>query len=218
MLSSDELDDIVRSAVALALAVELDDVTPDKLLIPELGAESIDFLDITFRLEQFLPISVPRDDLNEQAEDVFGAGAAVDTLRRLTPLGAYLVRERLLGVDLSKVEPGMRVEDVAALWTVHTWGGLCQRLLDTIPEQCPACGGGRTFLRNEDGEFHAECDKCATELTAIPGDELNQIWFEEIRDLDEVAQLLEQSRAQAAEAEAATAQASEPAPVNSGAE
>ncbi|KAA8885547.1 hypothetical protein F3087_28345 [Nocardia colli] len=214
MLSSDELDDIVRSAVALALAVEPADVTSDKLLIPELGAESIDFLDITFRLEQFLPISVPRDDLNEQAEDVFGAGAAVDTLRRLTPLGAYLVRERLLGVDLSKVEPGMRVEDVAALWTVHTWGGLCRRLLDTIPEQCHACGGGRTFLRNEDGEFHAECDRCATELTAIPGDELNQIWFEEIRELDEVARLVRQSRAQAAEAEAATA----PAPADAVAE
>ncbi|MFC9433111.1 acyl carrier protein [Nocardia sp. NPDC057030] len=214
MLSSDELDDIVRSAVALALAVEPSDVTPGKLLIPELGAESIDFLDITFRLEQFLPISVPRDDLNEQAEDVFGAGAAVDTLRRLTPLGAYLVRERLLGVDLSKVEPGMRVEDVAALWTVHTWGGLCRRLLDTIPERCQACGGSRTFLRNEDGEFHAECDTCGTELTAIPGDELNQNWFEEIRELDEVALLVQQSRAQAAEAAAATA----PAPADAVAE
>ncbi|MGX1776533.1 hypothetical protein ACWIGW_30785 [Nocardia brasiliensis] len=211
MLSPDELSDIVRNAVALALAVELDDVTSGKLLIPELGAESIDFLDITFRLEQFLPISVPRDDLNEQAEDVFGAGAAVDTLRRLTPLGAYLVRERLLGVDLSKVEPGMRVEDVAALWTVETWSGLCRRLLDTIPQQCPACGGARAFRRNDDGEFHAECDSCGTELVAIPGDELNQNWFEEIRELDEVARLLEQSRAQAAAAEAATAQSGAPA-------
>ncbi|MCM6775614.1 phosphopantetheine-binding protein [Nocardia sp. CDC159] len=206
MLRSDELTDIVRQAIALALAVDLDEVTPDKLLIPELGAESIDFLDITFRLEQFLPISIPRDDLNEQAEDVFGAGAAVDTLRRLTPLGAFLVRERLYGVDPAKVEIGMRVEDVSSLWTVRTWVGLCQRLLDTVPQQCPACAGPRTFVRNDEGEYHAACGNCHAELAAVPGDELNQRWFEEIRDTDEVAALLEASRKQAAEAEAATTQ------------
>lgn len=205
MPSSDELFDIVQQAIALALAVEPDEVKLDKLLIPELGAESIDFLDITFRLEQFLPISIPRDDINEQAEDIFGAGATVDTLRRLTPLGAYLVRERLYGVDLSKIEPGMRVEDVASLWTVGTWEGLCQRLLATIPEQCPACAGPRSFERNDDGEYRAECGNCHTELVAVPGDELNQRWFEEIKDSDEVAALLAQSRKQSAESATGTA-------------
>ena len=63
MLNSDEIMNVVREAIALALAIDVNEVTPEKRLIPDLGAESIDFLDISFRLEQMLPISIPRDDL-----------------------------------------------------------------------------------------------------------------------------------------------------------
>jgi len=202
MLSTEELSTMVQHAIALALAVSPEEVTPDKRLIPELDAESIDFLDITFRLEQMLPISIPRDDLSEQAEDVFGANAAVDALRRLTPLGAYLVRERLTGIDPEQVQPKMLIEEIAPLWTVRTWEGLCQRLLDTIPDPCTECGGARTFVRNDEGEYHAECSGCHRELIGTPGDELNEQWFEEIKTLDIVERLLSESREQAAEAEA----------------
>lgn len=196
--TEEELFDVVQEGISLALAVEREEVTPDASLIQDLDAESIDFLDITFRLEQFLPIFIPRDDLTEQAEDVFGASAAVDNERRLTPFGAYLVRERLYGVDRDKIETGMKVEQLATLWTVRTWVGLCVRLLETIPEKCEACGGERRFDRDEEKQYKAVCAGCGTELKSAPGDDLNRAWFEELKGDPEVMRLITDARAEAA--------------------
>lgn len=195
ILTDDQLFEVARDAMVLALAVEADDVTPQKTLVGDLGAESIDFLDITFRLEQCLPIKIPRDDIIEQAQDVFGEDTAVDAERCLTPLGAYLIKNRLAGIDASKVRPGMKIDEVAGMWTVQSWIELARRLLDTIPQQCPQCGGERTVSR-EESFYQVRCAKCNAPIPSIPGDTLNQQWFEEIKDTDEVHKLIAASRVQ----------------------
>jgi acyl carrier protein len=187
LIPEDAIFEIVRDAIVLALAVEPDEVEPEKKLISELGAESIDFLDITFRLEQCLPIKIPRDDLIEQAEEIFGEEAAVDRGRLLTPLGVYLIQNRLGGIDLSQVKVGMTVEEISDLWTVQSWVVLAQRLLDTITDQFDVA---ELIVRCEDDIYEVLHRETKTIATSVPGDELNQRWFEEIAETDAIKQLI----------------------------
>jgi acyl carrier protein len=194
IINDDELFGIVSDAVVLALAAEPDQIRPDTKLLEDLGAESIDFLDITFRLEQMLPIRIPRDDLIEQFEEVLGEETVVDADRRLTPLGAYLIRERLAGIDSERVQPGLPVDEIVKLWTVQTWVEIAKRLLETLPEKCPECGGDPVAVK-EDGRFHqVRCASCQAVISTTPGDTLNQQWLETERDKPEVKELLANDR------------------------
>src|SRR5688500_13162869 len=63
MPSDDELFAKVRTALVDALGVDDEEVTPEATLVGDLGAESIDFLDIVFRLEKAFNIKIPRGEL-----------------------------------------------------------------------------------------------------------------------------------------------------------
>ena len=63
MPSKEEIFDKIKTCLVEALGVDEDEVTPDATLVGDLGAESIDFLDIVFRLEKAFNIKVPRAEL-----------------------------------------------------------------------------------------------------------------------------------------------------------
>src|SRR3954452_18037163 len=63
MSTNDEIFEKVRSTLVDALGVDKDDVAPDATLFKDLGAESIDLLDIVFRLERNFGIKIPRGEL-----------------------------------------------------------------------------------------------------------------------------------------------------------
>jgi acyl carrier protein len=69
MPSRDEIFEKVQAALVDALGVDDDEVTPEATMVGDLGAESIDFLDIVFRLEKAFSIKIPRSELFP--EDVF---------------------------------------------------------------------------------------------------------------------------------------------------
>ena len=58
----------VRDAFAVALGLEEDEVVPEARLIEDLGAESLDFLDIVFRLERSFDIKIPRGGIEAERE------------------------------------------------------------------------------------------------------------------------------------------------------
>ena len=53
----------VKEALVDALGVDDDEVTEEATMVGDLGAESIDFLDIVFKLEKSFEITIPRDEL-----------------------------------------------------------------------------------------------------------------------------------------------------------
>ena len=63
MPSRDEIFDKVKSALIEALGVDDDEVTESATMVGDLGAESIDFLDIVFRLEKTFGIKIQRGEL-----------------------------------------------------------------------------------------------------------------------------------------------------------
>ena len=73
----------VAEIMADALGCDLEKVKPDSSLINDLGAESIDFLDIVFRLERGFKVKIPRGKI---IEDARGSLSEVPAGRFPTPL------------------------------------------------------------------------------------------------------------------------------------
>ncbi len=114
-LSRDEIMEKVREALVDALGVDEDEVTPEARIGGDLGAESIDYLDIVFRLEKAFNIKIPRGDLfpdNILQSDEFVQDG------KLTEKGLEELKSRLPHADLSEFEKNPNVDDIADLFTV----------------------------------------------------------------------------------------------------
>src|SRR5208337_973788 len=100
-----------------ALGVEEDDIKPSATLQGDLGAESIDFLDIMFRLEQEFGIKIPRGELF--FEPVFQGKAGFVQDGHLTAEGLAALRSHMPYANLDNLERDRRPVDVAELFTVN---------------------------------------------------------------------------------------------------
>ena len=103
----DEIFKKVQDVLVNALGVDEEEVTPQATLRGDLGAESIDFLDIVFRLEKAFttdpahPFKIPRNELFP--EDVFSNAAYVAN-GRVTPAGMAELKKRMPHMDFSELE------------------------------------------------------------------------------------------------------------------
>lgn len=116
MANSEEVFSKVQTALVDALGVEKDEVTPEATMVGDLGAESIDFLDIVFKLEKAFGITIPREELFP--DDILTNAAYVEN-GKVTPNGLTELKKRLPWADLSKFEQNPRVQDFGNLLTVN---------------------------------------------------------------------------------------------------
>ncbi len=120
MPTSDEIFDSVKEILIDALACDDDEVSTSATLVGDLGAESIDFLDIVFNLEQNFSIEIPRSELFP--EDILTNDEFV-TDGNVTEAGLAALGERMPFIDLSTFSSNPRVQDFGNLMTV---GDLCK--------------------------------------------------------------------------------------------
>ena len=114
MPTHDEIYGKVQETLVEALGVDDEEVTPDATLFQDLGAESIDMLDIIFRLERKFGIKIPRGELfpeNVSDPDLTENG-------KLTPKGVAEMKQRMPYADLSGFESNPEVEKLLDLYTV----------------------------------------------------------------------------------------------------
>lgn len=116
MTTHDDIYQKVQSILVNALGLEEEDVTSDATLFKQLGAESIDLLDIVFRLERTFGISIARGELFP--ENIADPELVEDG--RLTARGIREIRGQMPFVDLSRLEIDPRVETLFDLYTVET--------------------------------------------------------------------------------------------------
>ena len=112
---NDEIFAKVQTALVDALGVDEDEVTPEATLVGDLGAESIDFLDIVFRLEKTFNIEIPRAELFP--EDILTNAEYVKE-GKVTPVGVAELKKRMSFADLSKFEKNPVVQEFGNLLTV----------------------------------------------------------------------------------------------------
>lgn len=115
MPANEEIFEKVQATLVDALGVDEEEVARDSTLQGDLGAESIDFLDIVFRLERNFGIKIPRGELfpeNLTADPEWIADG------KMTEKGLAELKARLPFADLSKFEADPDVEKLADLYTV----------------------------------------------------------------------------------------------------
>ncbi|MHC4989823.1 MAG: acyl carrier protein [Planctomycetota bacterium] len=131
VMSHEEIFEKVRDILEEALGADAEDITPEASLTRDLEAESIDFLDIVFRLEKAFstddkPFKISQGELFP--ENLMENPAWVSD-GKFTDDGMKMLRERMPHVDFDQFEDDRDVNKVAELMTVNSVVTFIQRKL-----------------------------------------------------------------------------------------
>jgi len=130
-ISSEEIAAVlpkVARAIADALAREPEECRLDSRLIIDLGAESIDLLDIVFRLERSFKIKIPRNQIIKEAQGQL-TDEEFERKGVITDAGRARLQKYLSEVPPSEYPPVLRVEEVPRLFNVETFCRIVARAL-----------------------------------------------------------------------------------------
>jgi acyl carrier protein len=122
VMSRDQIFEKLREVLEEALGVDTEEVTIDASLTADLEAESIDFLDIVFRLEK--TFSTPDRPFKVEQGELFPENLLENpdwvADGKFTDVGMEMLRERMPHVDFSAFESDRDVNKVAELITVKS--------------------------------------------------------------------------------------------------
>ncbi|MGI6401424.1 MAG: acyl carrier protein [Thermoguttaceae bacterium] len=126
MATKDEILAEVRDVLVDSLAADEDQVTPDATLVDDLGAESIDLLEIVFNLEKKFDIKIDRSELIPA--DLF-TNAEYVADGKLTPAGVQIIVDRLPGADMEEFKQNPLVQNVSKILTVDVLCNIVEKKL-----------------------------------------------------------------------------------------
>ena len=118
-VTQDEINAVfpkVAETMADALGCDVDDIKPDVSLIEGLDAESIDFLDMVFRLERAFKIKIPRGKIVENARGTLPE-AEFEQKGIVTETGLAQLKAYLSEVPAERFKTPMKVADIPRLFT-----------------------------------------------------------------------------------------------------
>jgi acyl carrier protein len=114
-MTREEIYDKVKTVLVNALGVDDDEIKPDAVLRDDLGAESIDYLDIQFQLEKAFGIKISKGEMfnPELANDPNFVQNG-----NITPQGIAELKQRMPFADVSPIERDPKLDNMAKLFTV----------------------------------------------------------------------------------------------------
>src|SRR5260221_14213514 len=117
MPTQEEIYTKVSATLVEALNVDEEDIKPTSTLQGDLGAESIDFLDIVFRLEREFGIKIPRGELFP--ESIFQGDPEFVQDGKVTDKGLAELKARMPFADLDEFEKNPELSNISELFTVE---------------------------------------------------------------------------------------------------
>ncbi|MDB5099533.1 MAG: acyl carrier protein [Cyanobacteria bacterium RYN_339] len=102
-----------------SLGVDRSDLSMDKRLLEDLGADSLDLLDLVFNLEQAFNISIPRGEFEKRAREKLG-DQPFEVNGVITEDGLQGLREAMPEAA-ANIKPGMRTHQIPMLFTVESF-------------------------------------------------------------------------------------------------
>jgi len=123
-MTETEMYEAVKEAIVGALGVDEDEVTPDAKIFDDLGAESIDLLDVLFRIERSTGVKIAASDIGEHIqggipEEEFGTEEGVVSEKGLAQLKKVMPQ-----IDTNALAGNLRAEQVIGLFTVQNLADL----------------------------------------------------------------------------------------------
>ena len=122
-----DVDSAVKEAVVEALALDDDEVTPEATLMDDLGAESIDLLDILFRIEKSTGVKIQASDLGDYIQGGIPDDEFSDENEVITAKGAEQLKTVMPQIDPDELDGKLKAEEVIILFTV-------QNLVDMVED------------------------------------------------------------------------------------
>ena len=110
----------IAATMAVALGCDVDDIKLDVSLIEGLDAESIDFLDMVFRLERAFKIRIPRGKIVENARGTLSE-AEFEQNGLVTDAGLAQLRAYLSEIPAERFRTPTKVKDIPRLFTPETF-------------------------------------------------------------------------------------------------
>lgn len=139
--SDEDILNKIKEIIGKLVLMSPDEISDDASFVDDLGMESIDFLDVAFRLEETFGISLPRQGLMQRFVNRFGKDELVND-GKITSKGLMLLRLGFPEVDPSRINEGMTEEEVLSLVNAKTYLNLVKRGLEITnwrPLQCDQC-------------------------------------------------------------------------------
>lgn len=125
-MTRDDIFEKVRDVLVDALGVDEDEVTPEARLTSDLGAESIDFLDITFKLEQAFGFKIAQGEL---FPDSATQNPQFVQDGKVTPAGLDEMKRKLPHIDFTEFAKDPRLSQALNIFTVGVLVNYVQRKL-----------------------------------------------------------------------------------------
>ena len=128
MMTEDEILDRLKPLLVEVLGVAVDEIRPESVLVTDLGAESIDLLDLSFRIEETFNVTIEGNEIEREASKRLPEGA-YERNGRLTEEALAEIRKSLPELDPARLVTGLRKMDLPSLLTVQFFVSLIARKL-----------------------------------------------------------------------------------------
>jgi acyl carrier protein len=171
----------VKKAISEGLDIAAKRVKPESSLIKDLGAESLDFLDINYRIEQTFGIKMARHSVMEHMEEMFGEESAIDSNGKLTDKAVKVLGRRFNNAG-GELYAGMDMDELPSQVTVQSIVEGVFSLLDSLPESC-TCGAQSWKLEDE---TRIQCGACGESAAFANGDDLIDNWLAEVQEQEKI--------------------------------
>ena len=178
IVTEEKVFEELKKAIVETLRSDEGSINPGTSLINDLGAESLDFLDINYRLEQAFGIKMARHFVLEHIEEMFGEGTAINDEGQLTDKAVELLKIRF-GNQMTGLEPGMDMDEVPVLVTVQSIADGVMDILNSLPEKCSSCGN--SAWEAGDGA-KIKCGSCGEPAAFTNGDDLIKEWLTKVQE------------------------------------
>ncbi len=118
-----------------ALCVDREDLEMNKSLIEDLGADSIDFLDLVYQLEKAFNITIPQGELQRKVREKLSKDE-LDENDCITQKGVEKLKKELPELDFShRTEDMLKLNDIPLLFTVGTFYKIVETQMKVEPKR-----------------------------------------------------------------------------------
>ena len=176
-VTRERIEQEVRAALGATLRKDPEEIALDQPIVKALGATSIDFLDVNFRLESTFGIQLATQLLLDHVEEELGEGVAIDRNNRITEPAAQLLKMHL--GELEGLAAGMDADTVPSLVTPNVLIESVEGILGHLPEACASCGATDSWACAEGTQV--SCASCNAPATYPDGDELTKAWIHQVQ-------------------------------------
>jgi acyl carrier protein len=166
--SEEKIFSIVQKVLANILDRDPAEITVESSLVGDLDADSLDFVEFRYTVEQELGIVLSQKSVLEHLEAIVGAEQTYEN-GAITELAADILRRSLFQYTDDQAKAGMKPFEIMAATTAGNWAACCHALFDHLPAHCPDCDGTEAKVS---ATGKAACAGCGVTLKPKTGDEV----------------------------------------------